>query len=1085
MAHKERGSIADYALARVLEYLAETRSTGLLEVRSPKGRKSFLIKEGEIALASEGKYRREGLGQLLVAREKLSREDLEKALELQQFRNQRLGEVLLEMGLITQGDIQDCLKFQVEEEICDLFSWEQGVYEFRPDDKLSDDVLRSAITLEINPRALLVESAKRLTEWKQTSSYIPSPLVVYKLTPSGMDLLRSASQSARRVLAMVDEGLPVEEIVRQSYLGRFSVFKAISDLLKSVCIAERTREDLEHLAADNIRKKDYSAARLIYRRLMELAQAPIEVQRTREQLSYLDELEHTESKFLTAVAARMDSEQAATKAQPLERVEETTRTRRKRKVRVWAIALLVVLLVSCGGVIAVFTVPALHEKLFDPGSAEVDSIINSAQNALTQGDYQCALKTYEGFLVRHPTGRSREAILARHKELRRMINKEITSGLEEALRLAAEDEYREALDKIEYLLDAYPTSTVGPRLIDEKLRLTKEWKAFIAKSAAQVAQDKLVQARAEFQKGNLATAATLAQNVLDSEGIPDNLRSEADLLLKDATNLDKVLADMLATALEMQTRGDYESALTAYRQVIRRAPQSPKSHKARGHVQNIEETKERLRGMLDKADSLMTAGDLVAAMKILRTVSEQQGYLEASLAAQRLTPLNDRASRAKDVLEAYNRALEQHDNARVGKLARSLFDEYAQFIDISTVVIPATIHSIPSGASVIVDGKPVGNTPCTVLLSPSRRTPVRLACDGYNTAELVVDDPGKSIYRIYLERTPAARIQVPARIIATELLDANLLAVVTAPQETGEPCGFGLANLSDGTYSRSLALDMDSVQAVVRHEKFLYFLGGGKLVSVNLKKAASKTITYKLPRGLAVEQLYVQLAPLLTNKTVAGIIYENGRALGCAVDDGEIVWDSQPCGAVKASSTAVPGYIILHDDKNLVCVERIGAKESWTQPAQALLAGPAISQMGWYGFVSRQLTVVSGSLATGKTRSQAPMGGIRQIHPPMHLVADRDRLYLAAAEFLYVLNPAEGLVSETALDRVITLDPLVTEKHVYLVGDGGMHRIALDSLRSDWRYVTKGQILSILPLSKRIAVIENLDNAGKITLFDE
>jgi hypothetical protein len=128
VAQAEKGSIADYALGRVLEHLAESRATGMLEVRSPRGKKFILLEEGQILIASEGEFRRELLGELLVAREKITRKDLEKALEVQAFRGQRLGEVLVESGLITKEDMEDVLKYQIEEEICDLFSWKQGIY---------------------------------------------------------------------------------------------------------------------------------------------------------------------------------------------------------------------------------------------------------------------------------------------------------------------------------------------------------------------------------------------------------------------------------------------------------------------------------------------------------------------------------------------------------------------------------------------------------------------------------------------------------------------------------------------------------------------------------------------------------------------------------------------------------------------------------------------------------------------------------------------------------------------------------------------------------------------------------------------
>src|SRR5262249_50557851 len=53
------------------------------------------------------------LGEILIARQKIEPEDLERALELQQERGDKLGKILVDMGLIAQRDMLAALSDQL------------------------------------------------------------------------------------------------------------------------------------------------------------------------------------------------------------------------------------------------------------------------------------------------------------------------------------------------------------------------------------------------------------------------------------------------------------------------------------------------------------------------------------------------------------------------------------------------------------------------------------------------------------------------------------------------------------------------------------------------------------------------------------------------------------------------------------------------------------------------------------------------------------------------------------------------------------------------------------------------------------
>ncbi len=53
------------------------------------------------------------LGEILIERGKIEAEDLERALELQQERGDKLGKILVDMGLIAQRDVLVALSEQL------------------------------------------------------------------------------------------------------------------------------------------------------------------------------------------------------------------------------------------------------------------------------------------------------------------------------------------------------------------------------------------------------------------------------------------------------------------------------------------------------------------------------------------------------------------------------------------------------------------------------------------------------------------------------------------------------------------------------------------------------------------------------------------------------------------------------------------------------------------------------------------------------------------------------------------------------------------------------------------------------------
>ncbi|MCP3984196.1 MAG: hypothetical protein GY723_07390 [bacterium] len=122
---QQRRPDAALVLARVMMGLRESRATGLLDVRGEGRRTHIRFADGRIVMA-EGGSLRESLGRILLRKGDLSEDDYVRVIERMTeyvYENEpvRMGEVLVELGLLTSEEVFDALRSQLAEKIVASF----------------------------------------------------------------------------------------------------------------------------------------------------------------------------------------------------------------------------------------------------------------------------------------------------------------------------------------------------------------------------------------------------------------------------------------------------------------------------------------------------------------------------------------------------------------------------------------------------------------------------------------------------------------------------------------------------------------------------------------------------------------------------------------------------------------------------------------------------------------------------------------------------------------------------------------------------------------------------------------------------
>lgn len=294
-----RGSTQTISLVDLLTLIHGSGHAGTLKVQIGEHGSKLHFFRGQIYLptgGSRGAYR---IGALLVRAGKLSGRDLLRALQIQKSEGhrERLGDVLVRHGMVTREDLDQVIRAQFEEEICDLLFAENAYYEFRKDVLPAGfaDARGHIQALGFDTRSILMEASRRQDEWRRIRSAIPSTRSVYRtavvatgtwhVDPGGKvrsDIIEPAGPQAGRTdldaevvkrwkeAGALFENNPfdgvksVDEIVGASGLPTFVAMGVVARLRTDGIIRELTPAEVEATAMAHLRQGKKRTAYRLY-----------------------------------------------------------------------------------------------------------------------------------------------------------------------------------------------------------------------------------------------------------------------------------------------------------------------------------------------------------------------------------------------------------------------------------------------------------------------------------------------------------------------------------------------------------------------------------------------------------------------------------------------------------------------------------------------------------------------------------------------------------------------------------------------------------------------------------------------------
>lgn len=218
------GSLTDFGLPDVMEFISQGKKTGVLTVKGTNASGTIGFEKGEVVGASfEKESRHRSLTDYLSKSGQIPPEKLAKIASMASSTGRSVEEVLIKGGYLTEEALQETIRFKIQEVVDEIFSWKQGTYSFDPDSKI---YTKSKINVTVNTEFLIMESLRRQDEWPKIAESLPQNDVI--LVKKGEPLPSiNLTPDEEKLLSLIDGKITVKELIEKGGLGRFTSAHAL------------------------------------------------------------------------------------------------------------------------------------------------------------------------------------------------------------------------------------------------------------------------------------------------------------------------------------------------------------------------------------------------------------------------------------------------------------------------------------------------------------------------------------------------------------------------------------------------------------------------------------------------------------------------------------------------------------------------------------------------------------------------------------------------------------------------------------------------------------------------------------------
>jgi len=226
-----KGNLRDFSFSQLLNLISIAKKTGTLEVHGPNQAATISFNDGKLTYAQNTKSEN-SLAAILLRTDKLTDKQYKVITDkANNVGDKELGLMLINSNYVTQEEILSSLKQEFVSTANDLFTWEEGLFQFDNNARPSPD----KISLLINLENIIIEGSRQLKEFEYLQDEIPSLDMALKFTENPGTNIRNVNLSVKewRVVSFINPKNSMNQIARTTKLSEFEFRRIVYSLIQA------------------------------------------------------------------------------------------------------------------------------------------------------------------------------------------------------------------------------------------------------------------------------------------------------------------------------------------------------------------------------------------------------------------------------------------------------------------------------------------------------------------------------------------------------------------------------------------------------------------------------------------------------------------------------------------------------------------------------------------------------------------------------------------------------------------------------------------------------------------------------------
>lgn len=259
-----QGRLSTMSITELLQWASGSYKSGTLEIEEGRTIKRIGLRDGEIVSCSSDDPTCL-LGQYLLSRGKISEDILRSALRAQELTGANLGQVFVEMGVLSDGEVSRFVTDKAEESLLGLFDLRDGVFRF--EESAATDPTMMAIRIKVSE--LLERGEKLHEELDRVRAVLKTGTVLcHSNRPPELD--GTGNAIAQRIYDAVDGKRTIAEVLLHTRASEFVAMKLLFQLYRNGILKIRDEQSVEpvggtpeaaaQLARQLVAQGDYESA---------------------------------------------------------------------------------------------------------------------------------------------------------------------------------------------------------------------------------------------------------------------------------------------------------------------------------------------------------------------------------------------------------------------------------------------------------------------------------------------------------------------------------------------------------------------------------------------------------------------------------------------------------------------------------------------------------------------------------------------------------------------------------------------------------------------------------------------------------